>query len=301
MIPSYNDLLDNLFDGVYYVDLERRIQFWNKAAEEISGFSREEVISRPCSDDILIHVDDQGSNLCKSGCPLHATLLDGQIREVNAFLHHKQGHRVPVAIRICPLRNETGSIIGAVELFSNNSQALAISKRMKELEEMALLDSLTRLANRRYLETTLEQRCQEMARYQWPCGLILLDIDHFKVINDSYGHLVGDEMLCAVGQTLLANSRSFDLIGRWGGEEYIAIMRNMNGKDLWATAEKFRCLVERSHITVAGEKLRVTLSVGATQLQPGDNAKSALHRVDQLMYTSKRNGRNCTTVDFSIA
>lgn len=108
-------------------------------------------------------------------------------------------------------------------------------------------------------------------------------------------------MLCAVGQTLLANSRSFDLIGRWGGEEYIAIMRNMNGKDLWATAEKFRCLVERSHITVAGEKLRVTLSVGATQLQPGDNAKSALHRVDQLMYTSKRNGRNCTTVDFSIA
>lgn len=196
MIPSYNDLLDNLFNGVYYVDLERRIQFWNKAAEEISGFSREEVISRPCSDDILIHVDDQGSNLCKSGCPLHATLLDGQIREVNAFLHHKQGHRVPVAIRICPLRNETGSIIGAVELFSNNSQALAISKRMKELEEMALLDSLTRLANRRYLETTLEQRCQEMARYQWPCGLILLDIDHFKVINDSYAMDTWLEMKC---------------------------------------------------------------------------------------------------------
>ncbi len=300
MIPSHLELLDNLFDGVYYVDLQRQIQFWNKAAEQISGFSRDEVINRPCSDDILIHVDDQGTNLCKSGCPLHATLLDGQMREVEAFLHHKHGHRVPVSIRICPLRDDTGAIVGAVELFTNNRQMLAISQRMKELEELALLDSLTRLANRRYLEMTLEQRCQEIDRYQWPCGVILLDIDHFKAVNDGYGHLVGDEMLCTVAQTLLANSRSFDLIGRWGGEEYVALMRNMSGNDLWTTAEKFRRLVEKSHIKVAGEKLGVTLSVGATQLLPGDTAKTALHRVDQLMYASKRAGRNCTTIDFSL-
>ncbi|MHB1398399.1 MAG: sensor domain-containing diguanylate cyclase [Trichloromonadaceae bacterium] len=294
MIPTHQQLLDNLFDGVYYVDLQRH------AAEQISGFSRSEVISRPCSDNILIHVDAQGNNLCQSGCPLHATLLDGQIREVEAFLHHKLGHRVPVSIRICPLRDDHGAIIGAVELFSNNSQMLAITQRMKELEELALLDSLTRLANRRYLEMTLEQRCSEMDRYQWPCGLILLDIDHFKAINDEHGHLVGDEMLCTVAQTLLSNSRSFDLIGRWGGEEYVALMRNLRGKDLWASAEKFRHLVGQSHIQVAGKMVKVTMSVGATQLQPGDTAKTALHRVDQLMYASKRAGRNCTTVDFTI-
>ena len=300
MIPTHQELLDNLFDGVYYVDLQRHIQFWNKAAEQISGFSRSEVISRPCSDNILIHVDAKGNNLCQSGCPLYPTLLDGQIREVEAFLHHKLGHRVPVSIRICPLRDDHGAIIGAVELFSNNSQMLAITQRMKELEELALLDSLTRLANRRYLEMTLEQRCSEMDRYQWPCGLILLDIDHFKAINDEHGHLVGDEMLCTVAQTLLSNSRSFDLIGRWGGEEYVAVMRNLGGKDLWASAEKFRHLVGQSHIQVAGKRVKVTLSVGATQLQPGDTAKTALHRVDQLMYASKRAGRNCTTVDFTI-
>lgn len=300
MIPSHDELLDHLFDGVYYVDLKRHIQFWNKAAESISGYSRDEVLSRPCSDDILVHVDSQGYNLCHVRCPLHATLVDGQVREVDAYLRHKAGHRVPVAIRICPMRDHNGAIIGAIELFNNTSQVRAISQRMKELEELALLDALTRLANRRYLETTLEQRCQEMNRYQWSCGVILLDIDHFKTINDGFGHLVGDEMLCTVAQTLLANSRSFDLIGRWGGEEYVAVMRNMGGRDLWATAEKFRRLVEQSHITVAGAKLGVTISVGATQLQPGDNPKTVFERVDQLMYASKRAGRNRTTVDFPI-
>lgn len=179
MIPTHQELLDNLFDGVYYVDLQRHIQFWNKAAEQISGFSRSEVISRPCSDNILIHVDAKGNNLCQSGCPLYATLLDGQIREVEAFLHHKLGHRVPVSIRICPLRDDHGAIIGAVELFSNNSQMLAITQRMKELEELALLDSLTRLANRRYLEMTLEQRWLAMrcsAPWPRPCSAIAVPL-----------------------------------------------------------------------------------------------------------------------------
>ena len=300
MLSSHYELLDLLFDGGYYVDRERRIQFWNKAAEGISGYSRHEVQNRPCFDDILVHVDGQGNHLCQTHCPLHATLVDGQVREVEAYLHHKAGHRVPVAIRICPVRDSHGDIVGAIELFSNTSQMRAISQRMKELEELALLDPLTRLANRRYLEATLEQRCQEMNRYQWSCGVILLDIDHFKAINDGFGHLVGDEMLCTVAQTLLANSRSFDLIGRWGGEEYVAVMRNMGGKDLWATAEKFRRLVAQSHVTVAGEKIRVTISVGATQLQPGDNPKNVFQRVDRLMYASKGAGRNCTTIDFSI-
>lgn len=300
MILDHRDILDNLFDGVYFVDQQRRISYWNRAAEQISGYSREEVLNRPCSDHILVHVDQQCDNLCQGGCPLHATLLDGQTRESEAYLHHKLGHRIPILLRVCALRDPSGAIIGAAEMFSSNSQMVAISQRMKELEELALVDALTHLANRRYLELTLDQRCQEMDRYQWPCGILLLDIDHFKAVNDGYGHLVGDEMLCMVAQTLLANSRSFDLIGRWGGEEFVAIMRNMGGKDLYATAEKFRRLVEKSFISVAGENLKVTLSIGATQLQPGDTAKSALHRTDQLMYASKRAGRNCTTIDFAV-
>lgn len=300
MIPDHSELLDNLFDGVYYVDLERKVRFWNKAATELSGYTREEVLERFCSDDILIHVDADGINLCKTNCPLHATLIDGKVREAEVFLHHKQGYRVPVRVRICPVRDASGEVVGAVELFSNNSHMHAISQRMKELEELALVDALTRLANRRYLENTLEQRCGEMERYQWPCGVLLLDIDRFKEINDGYGHLVGDDMLCSVAQTLVANCRSFDLIGRWGGEEFVAVMRNLSGKELVRMAEKFRRLVEQSFIYVGGRKLQVTLSIGATQIRPGDTPKSVLQRVDQLMYLSKREGRNRTSFDFSL-
>ena len=121
---SYQELLENLFDGVYYVNENRVITFWNKAAERITGFNRADVLASSCADDILRHIDETGCEMCKEGCPLHLTLRDGQMREASLFLHHKQGHRVPVHIRIAPIKNNDGKIIGGVEVFSDNSKSL---------------------------------------------------------------------------------------------------------------------------------------------------------------------------------
>ena len=99
-------ILDNIYGGVYYVDKNRKIKYWNKEAEEITGFSKEEVIEKHCYDNILKHIDDSGKNLCENGCPLHGAINDGKKREANVYLHHKEGQRVPVTIRIVPLKNE---------------------------------------------------------------------------------------------------------------------------------------------------------------------------------------------------
>ncbi|MDD2542618.1 MAG: PAS domain-containing protein, partial [Desulfuromonadaceae bacterium] len=94
----YKELLDSLADGVYFVDRDRRITYWNKTAERLSGFSAQEVIGTDCAENILRHIDELGNELCLKGCPLTATLEDGKMRDADMFMHHKYGHRVPVAI-----------------------------------------------------------------------------------------------------------------------------------------------------------------------------------------------------------
>src|SRR5512138_899186 len=92
----YKDIIDNLYDGVYFVDRDRRITFWNKGAERITGYSSDRVIGRCCRDNILAHVAEEGTKLCSDLCPLQHAMADGNARESEAFLHHADGHRVPV-------------------------------------------------------------------------------------------------------------------------------------------------------------------------------------------------------------
>ncbi len=101
----YRDLLEQIYDGVYFVDTERRILFWNRGAERITGFSRDEVLNHCCHDNILKHFDGSGTCLCQNECPPMKTIQDGQAREAEAFLHHKDGHRVPILVRVTPVRN----------------------------------------------------------------------------------------------------------------------------------------------------------------------------------------------------
>jgi PAS domain S-box-containing protein len=220
---SYRMIIDNLYDGLYYVDLDRVIRYWNKGAERISGFTAREVVGTPCSDNILTHVDGKGNNLCLSLCPLAATINDKADREVEVYMHHKDGHRIPVSVRVSPLVDELGRVSGGVELFTDISAYKSIELRAKELEAMALMDKLTHLANRHCIENELLARFEEARRFGWMSGLLMMDIDHFKKFNDVYGHDVGDRVLKFVADTLVKNARPFDVIGRWGGEEFIGL------------------------------------------------------------------------------
>jgi len=113
----------------------------------------------------LMHIDEQGRTLCESDlCPAHKTILDGQERETEVFLHHKDGHRLPVSTRISPIRNSRGEIIGAAEFFTDNQQMHAMKDKIQELERLALIDPLTQIGNRRYAEVHLERNFSQMDR-----------------------------------------------------------------------------------------------------------------------------------------
>jgi diguanylate cyclase (GGDEF)-like protein/PAS domain S-box-containing protein len=291
----YRDILDHLYDGVYFVDLQRKITYWNKGAERITGRSAESVLGVGCADGVLQHVDESGRQLCGRRCPLLRTMHDGNSREEPIFLHHADGHRIPVLVRASPMYDENGEIVGAVETFSDNSSLVNALKRIHELDDAALRDPLTGVGNRRFADLKLESSLTEFRGHGLHHGVLFVDIDRFKEVNDLHGHMVGDRVLTAVGQTMQGNLRTTDLVARWGGEEFMAIVFNVDRARLAALAENIRVLVSRSSVVADGADISVTVSIGATLMRPGDDRESLVTRADALMYRSKSEGRNRVT------
>jgi diguanylate cyclase (GGDEF)-like protein/PAS domain S-box-containing protein len=292
----FRNIVENMHDGVYFVDRRRRITFWNKGAERITGYCAAEVVGKSCADNILVHVDSLGRQLCQSSCPLVAAMGDGTPQEAEVFLHHKQGHRLPVWVRISPLRGEDGSFIGAVELFTDISTRHVVQEQVEELKKLALIDSLTGLPNRRHFEAQLHSRLEEWRRNRLVFGLLFIDIDHFKQFNDRYGHDVGDQVLAVIGNTLALAIRPFDVLCRWGGEEFAGIFPHADLAALDGIGHRLRTLVAHSKVSTGSAELFVTVSIGGTISAPEDSVASILKRADTLMYASKTSGRNQVTI-----
>ena len=290
-------VMDEVYDGVYIMDRDRKILFWNRAAERITGFAANEAIGIRCRDNLLIHVDANGTFLCSEDlCPAHQSMQDGREREAEVYLHHKSGHRLAITTRICPLRDKKGKIVGALEVFTDNRNIRELTERMEELEKLALLDQLTRIGNRRYGEIQLKHALNEMQRYGWPFAVFFLDIDKFKHVNDSYGHATGDIVLQMAARTLSSTLRSSDVVTRWGGEEFVVIVRNPKNR-LLQIGDRMRFLIARSGIQISTGMLTITVSIGATFAKSGDTPEELIFRSDQMMYQSKKIGGDVVTVD----
>src|SRR5512144_2150757 len=139
----YKDIIDNLYDGIYFVDRERVITYWNKGAERITGYASTQTVGRSCRDNLLNHVTANGVQLCLNSCPLAAAMEDGKDREAEVFVHHANGYRVPIVVRASPIRDKDGNIIGAVESFSNNNSVIEARNKLRELRQVAMTDPLT--------------------------------------------------------------------------------------------------------------------------------------------------------------
>lgn len=289
----YKSLLDNIADGVYFVDLERSITYWNRGAERITGYKAEEVIGKSCMDNLLNHVNAEGKMLCKEGCPLSASMADGNPCENEVFLHHAEGQRVPVYVRTAPIRGAQGEIIGGVETFSKASTARIDQLELAELRYKSNTDALTGLRNRAYVDRLLHGLLSASEDKPSALGVLFIDVDKFKEVNDTFGHDAGDRALKVVSETIQNNLRKTDVVGRWGGDEFIAVVQDVNsGEELQAIAEKIRVLVGVSRLDLEEGSAVVTVTIGGTLARKGDNSEVLLKRADELMYRMKRSGRN---------
>ena len=161
--------------------------------------------------------------------------------------------------------------------------------RLKRLNES---DHLTLLHNRRHLQDRLPVEIQRSRRSGRPLVVAMIDIDHFKRVNDTHGHDVGDEVLYEVADRLRLVSRSSDVVSRWGGEEFLSIFPDTNMRQGRLVAERVRKAITETHFSTSAGPLSLTVSLGICRLTTGDDAHSLVHRADQALYSAKRQGRN---------
>lgn len=298
-INFYKQIIDHLQDGVYFVDTERQIKLWNRAAEEITGYTAEEITGQHCQDSGLNHIDTQGRPLCTMSCPLCATMIDGKKRQHQVLLRHKDGYRIPVRVDIFPIY-EDKKIIGAVEIFARSSPTVFEDDLVDQLSTIAMHDELTQLPNRRYLESFLSYRLDEYKRFGYSFCVLFADVDDFSQVNNTYGHDAGDLVLRNIASSFRRDMRRHDLVGRWGGEEFLGIYAISKPSECALLAERFRSLVEHTESVWDGHAIKATISIGVTAVTEGDTIQSLVGRADQLMYQSKRNGKNRVSLDTAV-
>jgi len=288
----FEGLFDSLNDAVYLVDSERHITYWNRAAEEISGYRAEEVVGTRCCDNVLCHLDDEGRPLCETACPLAETIAYGENRELEVHIRHSDGHILPVVVRTSPIRDGNGGIVGAAEVFGDNSAKVAAMMRALELEDLSYLDSLTGLGNRRHAMLHLRSRLHELGRYGWAFGVLFIGVDHLARVNDLHGRDLGDEVLRMAARTLENNLREFDFAGRWNDDEFICTVVNVDEEKLADVADRYRSLIEGCELIRNSERIRVTVSLGTTLATGEDDVRGLVARAGRLMSDAKAAGRN---------
>lgn len=290
-----SQLLENVYDGLCLVDAGGRITHWNKGAERITGFGEASVLGTVCGEGPFRHTLEGGAPLGPDRVALLATLRDGQRREVRGFLEHADGFWVPVVIRTIPIRDEKGQVAGGVEIFNESRALIAALQNTEKTEETVLFDPLTMIGNRAHIEQKIRSALKDYHAQRISFGVLFMDIDHFKNFNDTYGHPTGDKILRFVANTVRHNLRASDSCGRWGGEEFVAILLEVDPEALVRVAEKLRSVVAQATIREDEVELGVTISIGATLVRPEDAFQSLMQRADKLMYESKLQGRNRVT------
>jgi diguanylate cyclase (GGDEF)-like protein len=168
-------------------------------------------------------------------------------------------------------------------------------KRVATLEKENITDPLLGIFNRRYLVQRLEEESARSQRYKLPLSILMLDIDHFKQINDKYGHASGDFVLSRIGQILQAQVRKSDLAARYGGDEIVLLLPNTEEKEAFTTAERIRQAIEQTafkNITTRNDTIHCTVSAGVSAFKDTNSGTDLLHKVDIALYQAKQIGRN---------
>jgi diguanylate cyclase (GGDEF)-like protein/PAS domain S-box-containing protein len=293
-----NSVLDQVHDAVVWVDKDRRCVSWNKAAEQISGREAASVLGKPCFEGPALFVDLAGIDICREKCPVAMTLKDGAPRSLDAYLQHKEGFRTPVSLRIIPVLKDSGEIIGSVEAFAGAAPKITLPLALAELEKMGLVETETGVPSKQYLDMTLATRLEEFQRYGLPFGLLYVDIDNYGKVLEKHGRFNAGKIVRTVARTLQKNIRFFDIVGRWGQEEFLVILLNIDEGRLDIVANKLRLLVAESYITTETGMLNATVSVGATLVLCYDTVDSLIKRGEQLMMHSKWLGKNRVSMSF---
>ena len=276
-------VLDSLQTGVALLDREGKILLWNQGAVRLTGHKRHEVVGRSSRDSILLHCNHEGCVACGATCPVSRTLIEGKPQEAPMQLRHKEGYPVHVLMRIAPIRDPHGSIIGVVESFDAQKFASDWERNQTVLVEHGCMDEITSVPNHEFTEFHLSENLASLARYQLPFGVIAIQVERLEHFRATYGKRAGDAVLRVVAQTMRNAFRPSDFLGRWAEDLFIAILVNSGDAGVESTWERIRKMVTCAGLRWWSDELSVTTSVGYATARAGDTLETLLSRATRLL------------------
>jgi diguanylate cyclase (GGDEF)-like protein/putative nucleotidyltransferase with HDIG domain len=285
-------MLHNMRDGVIFVDKHLRIKLWNRGTERLTGIESARVEEQVWSPATVGLRDDNGHLLDESECPVRQVVTSSVQAMLRLQLAGRDGQPVAVDMHIVPVIGPDNGIHGANVLMHDVSCEANLEERVQSLHERATRDPLTNVANRAEFDRTHQGFIDRHLDRDVPCSLIITDIDHFKRVNDTYGHQAGDAALIAFAGLLARKCRTKDLVARYGGEEFVILCADC---DLDAAARRANdILSELRQMPLPSLNSRsITASFGVTETLRADSAEAMLRRADLALLTAKENGRNC--------
>jgi len=279
-------IVDSSDDAILSKTLDGIILTWNAAAQRLYGYSPEEIVGRSVS--VLVPPDRP-----QEVADILAKLRRGEgVEHFESTRVHRDGHLIPVSLTISPIRDASGHVVAA----STIARDITERHRQRHLERVAYRDALTGLGNRLAMDEDMRSIQDRFDRYGNGFCIAMLDIDHFKSFNDSYGHQAGDRILAEVGAAIASEIRPADLAYRYGGDELLIVYPHQSVATTCIGVQRIRHRVEKiaSHADFPGP---VTLSAGIADARDRERYETIVRRADRALYRAKDAGRNQVCVE----
>lgn len=279
-IEKLSKAMEQIDDIVYITDKFGNFSYVNSAYSRHTGYTRDEVIG-------------QNARISKSGMhdqlfykELWTTIMSGEVYRKTLINRKKNGDLYYEKKTITPLKDDRAAVIGFISTGKDVTEEEMLNQ---EIERIATIDKLTGIYNRHKFEELFTLESERARRFTQPLSLILIDIDHFKSVNDTYGHDVGDKVLVQLSVIVQENIRKIDIFARWGGEEFLVLCPGTQMDNVKELAEKLRMAVAN---TIFPEVQHITISLGISIFEKEDTFSELFKRADKGLYDAKENGRN---------
>lgn len=268
--------------GLFILGERKKIIFWGKAAKNITGYDEEETIGKKFSEITLIDLSPERKEGIEFEELLEPPFKKKNILKYKIYIRHKENYRFLILIKFYFISKYIVCVFNVLDIISSTKKLIV------SLKKTANIDHITELPNRRSLEFLINKKISEFKRFNSMFGIILFDINNFKLINDKYGHGMGDKILIVFSKILKKNIRSCDTLGRWGGDEFVVVALNIEEEKLKKLCKKLKKVFDNKKIKDKSGNITFSVSAGYATIRKDDDIRTLIERADKMMYEDKR-------------
>jgi len=289
-------VLENLQTGVYLVDRERKIVFWNDGAQRITGYLPQDVVGRLPREHFLAPNGNTRATDSQASDPVNLVFRDGKASVAEVSILHKEGYRIPVVLRTVPIRDSHGAVIVAAESFDINLSAHRRTRRHASIAEGGHLDAVACVPGKGFMEAQISEKLARFAQRRAHFAVLLIEPDQMDHFVKTLGKGVVPTILRVIAHAVENSLRPEDLVGRWSGNQFIALLEGCKETEVQNVGERIRRMIGDSEFEWWGDAFSVAAALGGAGARDGDTEELLLSRAQRSLAESVAAGGNRVTV-----